>query len=91
MTFLIHAQVEEESFYENTGIGNEATTVGIGEQLLVREDFHREKNVFKWALPRCPPRRATGNVVLFWMRDDDNAQKTSTLQSKYTQFSALTQ
>ena len=26
-------QVEEESFYENTGIGNEATTVGIGEYL----------------------------------------------------------
>ena len=31
---LIGAQVEEESFYENTGIGNEATTVGIGEYLI---------------------------------------------------------
>ena len=26
-------QAEEESFYENTGIGNEATTVGIGEYM----------------------------------------------------------
>ena len=31
---LTDAQVEEESFYENTGIGNEATTVGIGEFLI---------------------------------------------------------
>ena len=27
----IHGQVGEESFYENTGIANESTTVGIGE------------------------------------------------------------
>ena len=26
-------KADEESFYENTGIGNEATTVGIGEYL----------------------------------------------------------
>ena len=27
----IHGQVGEESFYENTGIANESTTVGVGE------------------------------------------------------------
>ena len=40
---LIDAQVEEESLYENTGIGNEATTVGIGEYLTDNADLPIKK------------------------------------------------